>query len=76
VPSFDQSQREWARACKRLNLEVDFKRGKGSHCLIKNPKSNAKFTIQRHLYNIVNLKIYKKLLEWGFTEDEINDALK
>lgn len=75
MPSFDQSQKDWIRACTRLGLEVSKKRGKGSHILVKNPKSGAKFTIQNKLFNIVNLKIYKKLLEWGYSEDEINGAL-
>ncbi|PJE65339.1 hypothetical protein COU91_02205 [Candidatus Saccharibacteria bacterium CG10_big_fil_rev_8_21_14_0_10_47_8] len=74
--NFDQSQKDWAKACKRLGLNVDTKRGKGSHILISNPKSGTKFTIQQHLYNIANLKIYKKLLELGFKEEEINKALK
>lgn len=72
---FNQKQKDWIRICKKLGLDVDPTRGKGSHCLIKNPKTGAKFTIQHELYNIVNLKIYKKLLEWGYTEDEINEAM-
>lgn len=72
---FNQSQKDWVKACRRLGLDVDSKRGKGSHILVTNPKSGKKFTIQKQLYNIANLKIYKQLLEWGFTEDEINDAL-
>ena len=76
MPNFSQTQKDWIRACKKLGLEVNLKRGKGSHCLVTNPRSGKKFTIQTHLFNIVNLKIYKQLLIWGFTEDEINEALK
>lgn len=77
MPSFSNiKQRHWVSACGRLGLEVDKKRGKGSHYLVKNPASGAKFTIQKDLYNIANLKIYQKLLQWGFSEEEINKALK
>ncbi len=76
MPNFNQSQQDWAKACRRLGLDVNFKRGKGSHILISNPKSGRKFTVQKNLYNIANLKIYKKLLEWGFSEREINKALR
>ena len=76
MPNFNQSQKDWTRACRRLGLGVDTKRGKGSHMLISNPQSGRKFTIQKGLYNIANLKIYKQLLEWGFSEEEINRALK
>ena len=75
MKGFNQSQKDWIKACKRLGLVVDCRRGKGSHCLVKNPKSGAKTTIQYKLYNIANIKIYKKLIEWGFTEEEINNAL-
>jgi hypothetical protein len=71
----DIKQADWIRACKKLDLEVNTKSGKGSHCLIKSPRSGDKYTIQSKLFNIVNLKIYKKLLEWGFTEEEIDKAL-
>lgn len=71
----DIKQRDWIRACKKLKLEVSTKAGKGSHCLVKHPSSGTKYTIQNKLYPIANLKIYKKLLEWGFTEKEIDEAL-
>jgi len=72
----DIKQSDWIKACRKLGLEVNVKAGKGSHCLVKSPRSGEKYTIQRHLFNIVNLKIYKKLLEWGFKEEEIDKALK
>ena len=71
----DIKQRDWIRACKKLKLEVNTKAGKGSHCLVKHPSSNTKYTIQNKLYPIANLKVYKKLLEWGFKEKEIDEAL-
>ncbi len=76
MPNFNQKQRDWIKACKKLGLEVNTKSGKGSHILVKSPLSGEKYTIQHDLYNIANLKIYKKLLEWGCSEDDINKALK
>lgn len=71
----DITQRDWLRACSKLGLHVDCSRGKGSHCLIKHPQANKKYTIQRKLHKFINLKIFKKMLEWGFEEKEIWDAL-
>jgi predicted RNA binding protein YcfA (HicA-like mRNA interferase family) len=76
-PSFSNiKQKDWIKACKKLGMEVDKTRGKGSHCLVKSPTSGAKYTIQKNLHNIANLKIYQKMLEWGIDEDDLNDALK
>ena len=69
-------QSDWIKACRKLGLEVNVKAGKGSHCLVKSPVSARKYTIQRNLHKFINLGIYKKLLEWGFTEEEIDKALK
>lgn len=71
----DIKQKDWIRACKKLGLEVSKKSGKGSHCLVKSPSSGAKYTIQNHLYPIANIQIYKKLLEWGIEEKDIDKAL-
>ena len=72
----DVKQADWIKACRKLRLEVSVKAGKGSHCLVKSPFSGNKYTIQRNLHKFINLKIYKKLLEWGFSEKEIDKALK
>jgi predicted RNA binding protein YcfA (HicA-like mRNA interferase family) len=73
----DITQKDWIKACKSLGLEVDSSRGKGSHCLVKHPTTGAKYTIQRNLSNkFINIKIFKKLLEWDFNEGQIWDALK
>jgi predicted RNA binding protein YcfA (HicA-like mRNA interferase family) len=71
----DIKQKDWLKACNKLGLEVNKKAGKGSHALVKSPVSGAKYTIQNHLYPIANIQIYKKLLEWGFSEEEIDNAL-
>lgn len=72
----DLKQSDWIRACRKLGLTVDCSKGKGSHCLIIDPKTNRKYTLQNDLYKIVNEKIFKKMTEWGFTEDQIRAALK
>lgn len=72
----DISQNKWIRACKKLGLTVKTCYGKGSHAKVTHPKTHGAFTIQSALYNIVNIKIFKKLLEWGFSEDEIWKALQ
>ena len=71
----DLKQKDWIRACKKLDLIVDCSKGKGSHCLIKHPLRNKSYTIQKNLYKIANQKIFKKLQEWGFTEKDIKKAI-
>ena len=56
---------------KQLGLAVDTKHGKGSHILIKHPKTDHKYTIQNNLHKFINMKIFKKMLEWGFDEEQI-----
>lgn len=72
----DLKQKDWIRAVRKLGLEVDCTRGKGSHCLIKHPQTGSKYTLQRNLHKFLNMKIFKKMMEWGFQENEIWDALK
>lgn len=73
--NFDITQNEWIKACRKLGLEVDCTRGKGSHCLVKHPHSGVKYTLQHDLHKFLNMKIFKKLMEWGFQEKDIWDAL-
>ena len=72
----DISQSQWIRACTKLGLIIETKHGKGSHVLIKHPKTEHKYTIQNNLHKFINMKIFKKILEWGFEEESIWDALK
>lgn len=71
----DLKQKDWIRACQKLGLEVDCSKGKGSHCLIINPQTHKQYTLQRKLHKFINIKIFKKLLEWGFEESAIMEAL-
>ena len=71
----DLKQKDWIKACERLGLIVETNRGKGSHCLIKHPQTEHKYTIQRHLHKFINIKIFKKMMEWGFEENDIWNAL-
>jgi len=76
MPSFsDVTQSDWGRACRRLGLIVETKREKGSHILVKHPVDGRKYTIQNHLHKYINQKIFKKMVEWGFSEKEIWNAL-
>ena len=59
----------------KLGLEVSTRSGKGSHILVKHPQVCSKYTIQKGLHKFINIKIFKKLLEWGFDEEDIWDAL-
>ncbi len=72
----DITQKDWKRACIKLGLKVDCSRGKGSHFLVKHPETNAKYTIQQDLHKFLNIKIFKKMMQWGFTEADIWNALK
>ena len=72
----DLKQKDWIRACRKLGLDVEIGRGKGSHCLIKHPRTNQKYTLQCHLHKFLNIKIFKKMLEWGFEEDDVWNALR
>lgn len=71
----DIRQKDWIKACKKLGLKVDCSRGKGSHCLIIHLQTNKKYTLQKNLHKFINIKIFKKMLEWGFQEEEIWKAL-
>lgn len=72
----DIKQRDWIRACGKLGLHIDTSRGKGSHILVKHPQNGTSFTIQNDLFKVANIKISNKLKQWGFTEDQIYEALR
>lgn len=71
----DLRQREWIRACRKLGLVVETRHGKGSHILVKHPRDARKYTVQYHLNRFINIKLFKTLLDWGFSEEEIWRAL-
>lgn len=72
----DIKQSQWIKACKKLGLVVDTQSGKGSHVLVHHPNTGHKYTIQRDLHKFINMKIFKKMMEWGFEEEDIWKALK
>ena len=74
----DLTQKQWLAACKRLGLVVDVSKGKGSHARVYMPNApkSMPMTIPNHMNKITNIKTRKKLIEWGFSEKEINKALK
>lgn len=71
----DITQKDWIRACRKLGLNVETKFGKGSHVLVTHPSDGRKYTLQRHLHKIINIKIFNTLKKWGFREGAIFDAL-
>ncbi len=72
----DITQSQWIKACHKLGLIIESKHGKGSHVLVKHPQTEHKYTIQKNLHKFINMKIFKKMMEWGFEEETIWDALK
>ncbi len=72
----DIRQRDWIIACGKLGLRVETNHGKGSHVLVKHPQDGRKYTIQHDLHRIINIKIFNKLRQWGFSEDQIYEALR
>lgn len=77
VPISDLTQKQWIKACKKLGLEIDKKSGKGSHVRVYPPSQALRpMTIPYHTHKMMSISLYKKLLEWGFEENEIDSALK
>ncbi len=72
----DITQARWIKACLKLGLVVDRSFGKGSHVRVEHPRTQAKYTIQYNLHKFINMKIFKKMMEWGFEEEQIWEALK
>ncbi|MBI2444740.1 MAG: hypothetical protein HYV42_05910 [Candidatus Magasanikbacteria bacterium] len=72
----DVTQADWIRACRKLGLTIQTHAGKGSHALVVHPLTHRKYTIQYHLHKFINLKIFKKLMEWGYFEEQIWEALR
>ncbi len=74
----DITQKQWIKACKKLGLTVMVSRGHGSHVRVylADGKASTPITIQKHTYKQVNISIYKALLDLGFSEQEIDKALK
>ena len=72
----DITQTQWIKACLKLGLHVEMDHGKGSHVLVVHPHTQSKYTIQYHLHKYINIKVFKKMREWGFDEEQIWEALK
>lgn len=73
----DLTQKRWKKACKKLRLEIDTTKGKGSHIRVMPPNGEGKpQTIPYNTHKIISAKLYKTLQEWGFSEEQIDKALK
>jgi hypothetical protein len=68
--------RDWMRACEKLGLTTDSSKGKGNHCKVCHPSTGKCFTLQKHIHRFISVRYFKKLLEWGFKEEDIWRALK
>ena len=71
----DITQSQWIKACKKLGLLVEIGFGKGSHVRVSHQNTGSKYTIQHNLHKFINMKIFKKMMEWGFEEEDIWNAL-
>ncbi len=72
----DITQGQWIKACLKLGLKVETRFGKGSYVRVSHYQTDRKYTIQHDLHKFINIKIFKKLLEWDFDEKDIWEALK
>lgn len=82
------TQNDWIKACKRLGLDVDKTKGRGSHCCVYEPNCKTKntseyliATIQRNLYPQIQTKILKRVVCYGiesakYTEQDVWLVLK
>jgi len=74
------TQKDWIQVAERLSLPCEG--GKGSHCVIRNTKfpindiRSVISTVQSNLYREANLTIFKNLVNYGISEDDIWRALK
>lgn len=72
----NMTQKRWVKTCRRLKLTVDKKKGKGSHYLIINPTGGRPQTLPHDCHKFISIELYKSLLEWGFSEEEVDKAIK
>jgi len=76
------TQKNWESAADRLGLSFSYCYGKGSHAVIRDPQypdpadiRGLIVTVQKNLYKQANRSIFKKLIDWGISEDDIWKAL-
>lgn len=73
----DLNQKKWIRAFEKLGINIDTKKGKGSHARAFHPSGNFRpQTIPHKVNKFIGIELYKTLLEWGYSEEEIDRALK
>lgn len=71
----DLTQKQWCKTFEKLGYKVDKKKGKGSHFRVVNP-GVGNTTIPHNCHKFISLELYKALLKWGNSEQEIDSALK
>jgi hypothetical protein len=77
------TQKNWESAANRLGLSFSYRFGKGPHAVIRDPQypdpadtRGLIATVQKNLYKQANRSIFKKLRDWGISEDDIWKALE
>ncbi|MCF7835617.1 MAG: hypothetical protein K9M15_00645 [Candidatus Marinimicrobia bacterium] len=76
-----KKQRAWVQACKKLGLRVT-NGGKGSHLVARDPDykdydpKSLVLTIPKKLYKQCNQAMFKQLLNCGFSEEDLWEALE
>ena len=71
----NMKQKDWVKACKKLKLVVDKRRGKGSHYRIVHPDTKQATTLPSNCHKFISISIYNTLLEWGISEEDLDQAL-
>ncbi|KKW11367.1 MAG: hypothetical protein UY50_C0015G0011 [Parcubacteria group bacterium GW2011_GWA2_49_9] len=73
---------EWMKAAEKLGLSVAASSGGTSHCTIRDPNNQNRediksliATVQKNLYKQANQHIFKQILNFGKSEDDIWRAL-
>lgn len=74
---------EWLKASERLGLRTTRSSSGTSHCAIRDPKNSNDddpksliATVQKNLYKQANQGIFKEMINFGISEDDIWRALK
>lgn len=70
----DLTQTKWINACKRLGLEINTKGGKGSHIKVS-CKGKGATIVPIHINQMINKSLGSTLQKWGFSEEQIREAL-
>ncbi len=68
------TQKRWVSACEKLGLEISTKGGKGSHIKVI-CKGKGATTIPKNINVGINKSLGSRLQQWGYSEEQICEAL-